>query len=56
MGDNQTYKGNLLFGKRNMNTDLLLWASIYSSRGYKHSIDKDSEDSYGMIPKMDTCM
>lgn len=51
MGDNQTYKGNLLFGKRNMNTDLLLWASIYSSRGYKHSIDKDSEDSYGMIPQ-----
>ncbi|WP_455636255.1 TonB-dependent receptor [Parabacteroides sp.] len=51
MGDNQTYKGSLLFGKRTMNTDILLWTSIYSSRGYRHSISQDSEDFYGIIPK-----
>lgn len=51
MGDNQTYKGSLLFGKKNLNTDILLWASIYSSKGYKHTIQHNSEDFYGLIPK-----
>ena len=51
MGDNQTYKGSLLFGKRNVNMDFLLWASIYSTKGYKHTIHPDSEDFYGIIPK-----
>lgn len=51
MGSNDTYKGNILFGKRNMDTDILLWASIYSSQGYKHFIGKDSPDFYGDTPK-----
>ncbi|WP_288736150.1 TonB-dependent receptor [uncultured Parabacteroides sp.] len=51
MGSNNTYKGSLLLGKSSMNTDILLWASIYTSRGYKHIIDKDNEDFYGLIPK-----
>ena len=51
MGDNQTYKGSLLFGKRNVNMNLLLWASIYSSKGYKHIINHNGEDFYGIIPK-----
>ena len=38
MGNNQTYKGNLLFGQGNYNSDLLMWASLYHSQGEKFDI------------------
>lgn len=50
MGDNSTYKADLLFGKRMMNLDLLAWASAYSSRGEKRMIPYSSSDFIGVIP------
>ena len=32
-GTHETYGGGLLFGKGNLQTDILAWASVYSSRG-----------------------
>ncbi|MGM9758738.1 MAG: TonB-dependent receptor plug domain-containing protein [Parabacteroides sp.] len=51
MGNGSTYKGNVLFGKSGYNTDLLLWASLYHSKGYKFDIPWGDEDSYGVIPR-----
>ncbi len=51
MGDNHTYKGSVLLGKRFMNTDLTIGASVYSSKGDRINIDKNSQDFYGIIPK-----
>lgn len=51
MGNNQTYKGNLLFGQGNYNTDLLMWASLYHSRGERFDIPWESKDAYGFYPK-----
>ncbi|MCF2659367.1 TonB-dependent receptor [Parabacteroides distasonis] len=51
MGNNQTYKGNLLFGQGNYNSDLLMWASLYHSQGEKFDIPWTSEDAYGYQPQ-----
>ena len=51
MGNNQTYKGNLLFGQGNYNSDLLMWASLYHSQGEKFDIPWTSEDAYGYLPQ-----
>lgn len=51
MGSNRTGKLSLLFGKRNLESNLILWASVYRSDGYKHQINQNSEDFYGYIPK-----
>lgn len=50
MGDNSTYKTDLLFGKRLLNTDILAWASIYSSAGERRTINHDDPDFIGVIP------
>lgn len=51
MGSNRTGKSSLLFGKRNLESNLILWASVYRSDGYKYQINQNSEDFYGYIPK-----
>ena len=50
MGDNSTVKGDVLFGKRSLDTDVLFWASIYSSAGEKRSITSTDDDFIGIIP------
>lgn len=50
MGDNSTYKTDLLFGKRLLNTDIMAWASLYSSSGEKRIITHDDPDFIGIIP------
>lgn len=50
MGDNSTIKGDVLFGKRSLDTDVLIWASIYSSQGETRPISSDDEDFMGAIP------
>lgn len=50
-GNEQAVKGEFLLGKHYLNSDLLLWASVYKSSGYKNDIQaSDPDDGYGMIP------
>ena len=50
-GSMHTIKGDLMFGKHYINSDLLVWGSFYSSRGYRHDIaGDDPDDGYGIIP------
>lgn len=51
IGDNNTYKGELLMGKHFIDTDISLWGSVYSSNGYNYFIPKESQDHYGIINK-----
>lgn len=51
MGDNATYKGEILLGKHFVDSDIMLWGSIYSSDGYKRDISCESEDFYGLVKK-----
>lgn len=49
-GNTGIYKGNVLWGKQLLNTQLLLWGSIYGSKGYRHDIAADDPlDSYGIF-------
>lgn len=49
-GDNTTHKAELLLGKKYYDSDLLLWASLYTSKGYKYNIGAGSDDFYGIVP------
>lgn len=50
-GSMHTINGDLMFGKHYINSDLLLWGSFHSSRGYRHDIaGDDPDDGYGIIP------
>lgn len=51
MGDNSTYKGSILMGKRFVDSEISIWGNLYSSKGYKFNIDRNHEDFYGLIPK-----
>ena len=51
MGDNNTYKGEILFGKGFIDSEILIWGSLYASDGYKYNISPDDEDFYGLIKK-----
>ena len=50
-GNEQAVKGDLLLGKHYLNSDILLWGTVYKSSGYKHDIQaSDPDDGYGIIP------
>ena len=50
IGNTNTYKGDLVWGKHFVDTDLLAWGSIYSSSGTRHDIKGDDpQDSYGVF-------
>ena len=50
-GNEHAVKGDFLLGKHYLNSDLLLWGSVYKSNGYKHDIPaSDPDDGYGIIP------
>lgn len=50
-GTASTVEGNLLFGKRMADSDVLVWASVHQSKGYCHNIAADDKvDGYGLIP------
>lgn len=50
-GSMHTVNGEFLFGKHYINSDLLIWGAMHSSRGYRHDIPaNDPEDCYGIFP------
>ena len=50
-GSMHTIKGDLMFGKHYINSDLLVWGSFYNTKGYRHDIAADDpDDGYGVIP------
>lgn len=50
-GNTNTLKADLIWGKHLVDTDLLLWGSIYNSKGTRHNIKADDpHDAYGIIP------
>lgn len=50
-GNERAYKGEFMLGKHYLNSDLLLWGSVYTSRGYQHDINfNDPDDGYGVMP------
>ena len=49
-GSGDAFKSYALFGKSLMESDLFIWAGIYSSNGYKHTIGKDSPYAFGPVP------
>ena len=49
-GSGDAFKSYALFGKNLMESDLFIWAGIYSSNGYKHTIGKDSPYAFGLVP------
>lgn len=48
-GNNNTYRTDFLFGKGGFDFDFMGWASVYSSKGEKRSIDTDDEACYGKV-------
>lgn len=48
-GNNQTYRGDFIFGKSGVGIDFMAWASVYSSRGEKRNIGVDDADFYGQV-------
>lgn len=50
MGSNSTFRGDILFGRRNLDTDILVWGSIYSSKGETRHILSTDDDFWGIIP------
>ncbi|WP_459188442.1 TonB-dependent receptor plug domain-containing protein [Parabacteroides sp. APC149_11_2_Y6] len=50
MGSNSTFKGDLLFGRRNLDTDILIWGSIYSSKGETRTIPSTDDNFLGFFP------
>lgn len=50
VGNMHTVKGNILWGKSFLDTDIMAWASIYSSRGYRHDIPVNDKNFYGSYP------
>lgn len=50
MGSNSTFRGDILFGRRNLDTDILVWGSIYSSKGETRHISSTDDDFWGFIP------
>lgn len=51
VGNERAIKGEFMLGKHYLNSDLLLWASVYASRGYRHDINfNDPDDGYGVMP------
>lgn len=50
IGNTDTYKGDLVWGKHFVDADLLVWGSIYSSTGTRHDIKSDDpQDAYGLF-------
>lgn len=50
-GSMHTIKGDLMFGKHYINSDLLVWGSFHNTKGYRHDIAADDpDDGYGVIP------
>ena len=50
-GNEHAYKGELLLGKGFLNSNILVWGSLYRSHGYQHFIKaSDPDDGYGLIP------
>lgn len=50
-GNYNTYKVDVIVGKQSLNTNLLVWGSLYSSKGTRHDIAADDPfDAYGLIP------
>ena len=51
IGNEQTYKADIVVGKHMLETDLMAWATFYSSRGTRWDIDANSRlDNYFMEP------
>ena len=50
-GSGDAFKSYVLFGKRLVESDLFIWAGLYSANGYKHTIGKDSPYAYGLVPR-----
>ena len=51
-GNGHTVKGDLLIGKRFLESSLLMWGSLYSSRGTLWNVSADSPlDNYDYVPK-----
>ena len=50
-GNEHAIKGEFMLGKRYLNSNLLIWASLYNSHGYQHDIMfTDPDDGYGLMP------
>lgn len=51
IGNNRTYKGDVVIGRRMLNMDFFCWLSVYSSQGERHRISRDDPDFWGVIPR-----
>lgn len=50
-GNEHAVKGEVLLGKQFLNSNILIWSSLYSSYGYRHDIKaNDPNDAYGVVP------
>lgn len=51
-GSSSTYKASMLLGKKLVDSDIMVWASVYGSKGYRHDIAQgDMTDGYGIQKK-----
>lgn len=51
-GSGSTYKASMLLGKKLVDSDIMVWASVYGSKGYRHDIALgDMTDGYGILKK-----
>lgn len=46
-GSGEAYSASLLYGKRSINTDITLWANLYSAKGEKRNVGVGDDDLYG---------
>lgn len=46
-GSGEAYSASLLYGKRSVNTDITLWANLYSAKGEKRNVGVGDDDLYG---------
>lgn len=51
-GNGNTYKADMLFGKRMLDTEVVVWGSVFTSHGYRHNITtSNTQDNYGLLNK-----
>lgn len=50
-GSGNALQSSLLFGKSWIDSDLLIWGSLYNAKGYRHDVPKESPYAFGMIPR-----
>ena len=51
-GDHNTFYGDILWGKRYFDLDVLIWGSIYKSKGQRYHVDYDDGDENILVNRI----